>query len=52
MLKHMRPSARVKPDTRTTIFNFQENINIHVSQVLVPLIVRILNILELNDHLS
>jgi hypothetical protein len=35
-----------------TIFNFQENINIHVSQVFEPLIVRILNILELNSRLS
>jgi hypothetical protein len=35
-----------------TIFNLQENINIHVSQVFVPLTVLILNILELNNHLS
>jgi hypothetical protein len=35
-----------------TIFNFQENTNIHISQVFISLIVCIFNILELNNHLS
>jgi hypothetical protein len=36
-----------------TIFNFQENnSNIHISQVFMSLIVCILNVLELNNHLS
>jgi hypothetical protein len=35
-----------------TIFNFQENTNIRVSQVFMSLIVCIFNILELNNHLS
>jgi hypothetical protein len=34
-----------------TILNFQENTNIHISQVFMSLIVCIFNILELN-HLS
>jgi hypothetical protein len=35
-----------------TIFSFQENTNTHISQVFMPLIVCIFNILELNNHLS
>jgi hypothetical protein len=34
------------------MFNFQENTNIHISQVFMSLIVCIFNILELNNHLS
>jgi hypothetical protein len=37
---------------RFTIFNFQENTNIHISQVFMSLIVCIFNVLELNNHLS
>jgi hypothetical protein len=33
-----------------TTFNFQENTNIHISQVFMSLIVCIFNILELNNH--
>jgi hypothetical protein len=35
-----------------TIFNFQKNTNIHISQDFMSLIVCIFNILELNNHLS
>jgi hypothetical protein len=35
-----------------TIFNFQENANIHINQVFMSLILCIFNILELNNHLS
>jgi hypothetical protein len=38
--------------TLNTIFYFQENTNIHISQVFMSLIVCIFNILELNNHLS
>jgi hypothetical protein len=35
-----------------TIFKFQENTNIHISQDFMSLIVCIFNILELNNHMS
>jgi hypothetical protein len=46
--------TRIKDDPAPpfTIFNFQENTNIHISQVFMPLVACIFNILELNDHLS
>jgi hypothetical protein len=44
--------TQIQDDLPFTIFNFQENTYIHISQVFMSLIVCIFNILELNNHLS
>jgi hypothetical protein len=47
--------TRIKDDPAyktVTIFNFQENTNIHICQVFMSLIVCVFNILELNNHRS
>jgi hypothetical protein len=44
--------TQIKDDPPFTIFNFQENTNIHSSQVFMSVIVCIFNILKLNNHLS
>jgi hypothetical protein len=46
--------TRIKDDPayKTTNFNFQENTSIRISQVFMPLIVYIFNILELYNYLS